>query len=57
METRLIIAYALLALLGIALALLGWRHATREGRGRRREQRMRVRWLGRRSDPLPGEAP
>ena len=49
METRLIIAYTLIALLAAFAALLVWRWTTRETRQRRKrrrhEQTMRERWL------------
>lgn len=59
METRLLIAYGLIALLVAFFGLLGWLHLGRRIRQRRREERMRDRWLGTRPPPrpLPGDAP
>ena len=58
METRLLIAYGLIALLVAFFGLLGWLNLSRRVRQRRREERMRDRWLGRPPPrPLPGDAP
>jgi hypothetical protein len=49
METRIIVAYALIALLAAFAASAGWHWLTRESRQkrkrRRHEQTMRERWL------------
>jgi hypothetical protein len=47
-ETRLILAYALIALIAVAAAALAWWLSTRTTRLRRRERGVRERWLGRR---------
>ena len=58
METRLIVAYGLIALLMAFFGLLGWLNLSRRVRQRRREERMRDRWLGRAPPrPLPGDVP
>lgn len=60
METRLLVAYGLIALLLAFFGLLGWLNLSRRVRQRRREERMRDRWLGRRPGvptPLPGDVP
>jgi len=48
-ETRLAVAYALIALLATFTALLAWHRLTRDTRQRRKrrlhEQNMRERWL------------
>jgi cytochrome c biogenesis protein CcdA len=46
METRLVVAYALIALLVFFAALLAWHRLTRDARRRKRERTMRERWLG-----------
>jgi hypothetical protein len=51
METRLILAYALIALMAAALALGGWLVATRRTRLRKRERARRGRWLKGRAGP------
>jgi len=57
-ETRLILAYGLIALIAAAAAALAWWLSTRTTRLRRRERGVRERWLGRRQSPgLPGETP
>lgn len=49
MEPRLVIAYALITLLAVAGAYLGWRWMTYDSRRRRKRRRnertMRERWL------------
>lgn len=52
MENRILVAYALIGLLLAFFALLGWLNFNR--RSRKREERMRDRWLGR-GRPAPGE--
>ena len=61
METRILIAYALIALLAAFFGLLGWRRWTRPTRERTREQKhrqtMHERWLALRPPARPADLP
>lgn len=60
METRLIIAYSIIALVALGGAIIAWWYATRAARLHRHELAVRARWLGRTRPPpapLPGDLP
>ena len=55
METRILVAYGLMALLAAAVTIIAWVAVSRRTRRRRRDERMRDRGLGRRR-PLSGDS-
>jgi flagellar biosynthesis/type III secretory pathway M-ring protein FliF/YscJ len=57
METRLIIAYALLALLAVWVAVALWRHVFRDYRRRRRTLADEARWEVSRAAARASKAP
>lgn len=58
METRLIVAYSIIALVALGAAVFAWWRATRAARLERKELAVRARWLGGTRPPpapLPGD--